>query len=107
MDLVGNAYEWVNTRYDDLDLISSGATGFPLIFEDVYPYPYRADDGREEDESIDQFYNKLLNSQLYTLRVVRGGSWDYTFTILRGSARDWFYPDNGFNIGGFRCARSD
>ncbi|MDZ4764130.1 MAG: SUMF1/EgtB/PvdO family nonheme iron enzyme, partial [Chloroflexota bacterium] len=47
LDLSGNVLEWVSTIYD----------------QDRYPYPYRADDGREDIQDANN------------ARVVRGGSW--------------------------------
>jgi len=71
MDMLGNVWEWVSTIYK--------------------PYPYRADDGRENasDTSSD--------------RVIRGGSLndDFIYSTLRTKAA----PSNSGHILGFRCAR--
>ncbi len=74
LDLAGNVWEWVSSVYK--------------------PYPYRANDGREDPYSTD-------------LRVLRGGSWD---TSDRNYARaanrsvGWLSDQNGSL--GFRCAQS-
>jgi formylglycine-generating enzyme required for sulfatase activity len=53
-DLTGNVWDWTSTIYD----------------QERFPYPYRADDGREDPEGD-------------AIRVVRGGSWNRD----RGNAR--------------------
>lgn len=98
LDMSGNVYEWTSTRYDDLDywLETHDLQG-------LFPYPYRLDDGREEDETYEEYKSRW---QIYTLRVVRGGSWSYTDTALRGSARSWLDAGLYYPYVGFRCARS-
>lgn len=74
LDLAGNVSEWCSTQYR--------------------PYPYRADDGREELEGD-------------ATRVLRGGTWVFrNEEAFRSANRDWFYPDNVCYAWGFRVARS-
>lgn len=57
-------------------------------------YPYSAGDGREDIENgID-------------VRVLRGGSFNITTSLLRSADRYRYFPDNGSDYYGFRCARS-
>ena len=71
-DMAGNIWEWTSSLYR--------------------PYPYQADDGREDSKSQDK-------------RVVRGGSWEDGPRTLRVSCRAHNSPSSrNFNVG-FRCAR--
>ncbi|MFQ5575515.1 MAG: formylglycine-generating enzyme family protein [Anaerolineae bacterium] len=70
VDMVGNVWEWVSSLY--------------------LPYPYRADDGREDAASG-------------RWRVLRGGSWVNDSTVANAIARldgDFLF----YNNVGFRCA---
>lgn len=74
LDMTGNVWEWVDSIYA--------------------PYPYDADDGREDMDESPEF------------RIQRGGSWgnlniDYLHTTFRHSS----YPDYYGYSAGFRCAR--
>ncbi len=78
-DLSGNVWEWTSTIYLSSD----------------FPYPYDADDGREDPDDEERS------------RVIRGGSFfvDDAFE-LRSSFRNFLEPDNGEDgTVGFRCAR--
>ncbi len=79
-DMSGNAWEWVSTIYNP----------------DRYPYPYTADDGRE-----DQTYNPGW------VRVVRGGSSYAEPFSVRAAFRGQSWPEAELNyrFTGFRCAR--
>ncbi|MBN1679960.1 MAG: SUMF1/EgtB/PvdO family nonheme iron enzyme [Anaerolineae bacterium] len=76
LDMSGNVWEWTSTINE--------------------AYPYRADDGRED------------NSDANSSRVLRGGSFfDDSSDSLRAAFRNWNHPGlEYFNIFGFRCARS-
>jgi len=74
-DMSGNVWEWVSTIYD------------------AFPYPYDADDGREDD-----------NDQSST-RVIRGGSFYDIEAALRTMDRSRNSPDFDFVFFGFRCVR--
>lgn len=79
LDLSGNVWEWVSSIYD----------------RDRFPYPYKGDDGRED------------NNDTNSLRVLRGGSWVGTpASLLRASNRFRFDPGGVNGSIGFRCARS-
>ena len=71
-DMAGNVSEWTSTVYR--------------------PFPYRADDGRENLRSKDT-------------RVVRGGSYRNDPRHLRASSRKDVPPEAGGSSVGFRCAR--
>lgn len=58
-DLSGNVWEWTTSLYQ--------------------PYPYRADDGRNNIEAEGK-------------RVVRGGSWNYAHWFARCACRYWYTP---------------
>lgn len=79
-DMAGNVWEWTSTIYD----------------QSRFPYPYTADDGREDPNDT--------TSQ----RVIRGASWyDGTDYYARSSNRGRLGPSiQDFNIG-FRCVRDD
>lgn len=70
-DMSGNVWEWTHSQYK--------------------PYPYQADDGREDEEISEK-------------RVLRGGSYNRYPIYARCSYRDYYYPVNCFNYIGFRVA---
>jgi formylglycine-generating enzyme required for sulfatase activity len=71
--MAGNLFEWVSSLY--------------------MPYPYDANDGREDMSSSHD-------------RVLRGGSWYLNESYVRSSYRDKNPPADTFNAIGFRCART-
>lgn len=73
LDMAGNLWEWTSSLY--------------------WPYPYRADDGREDPSASGW-------------RVLRGGTWVYTAWQCRTSQRYRYTPETCFDIAGFRCAAS-
>ena len=79
-DMAGNVWEWTSTIYD----------------QERFPYPYTADDGRED------------MSDTTIQRVMRGSSWyDGTEYWARASNRGRLGPSiQDFNIG-IRCVRDD
>jgi formylglycine-generating enzyme required for sulfatase activity len=78
LDMNGNVWEWVSTIYD----------------QDRFPYPYKADDGRES------------NTDTNSARGLRGGSWFSNDNHVRAALRFRSNPSNRVTIGGMRCARS-
>ena len=79
-DLTGNTLEW-----------TSSASGQDLD-DTEFPYPYDADDGREETETTADM-----------LRVSRGGSWPSVHTYALAPFRDPAHPgrrnfDNGVRV---------
>ena len=76
-DMSGNIWEWVSTIYDTTE----------------FPYPYDANDGREDLERRD------------VLRGIRGGSFRSSQDSLRTSNREGEHPFFSSNSIGIRCAR--
>ncbi len=72
-DMVGNVWQWT--------------TSLPM------PYPYRADDGREDPEDSGE-------------RVTRGGMFAFGPAVSRANVRSKFAPDDKAISVGFRCATS-
>ena len=75
-DLTGNAYTWTLSVYDQAQ----------------FPYPYQADDGRENIRSAAR-------------RVLRGGSWSNVDFSARASFRLFNNPVNRSRSRGFRVCR--
>ncbi|HEX2907466.1 MAG TPA: formylglycine-generating enzyme family protein, partial [Phototrophicaceae bacterium] len=74
LDLSGNVWEWASSAYQ--------------------PYPYQADDGREDSNGTD------------VQRVLRGGSWFNVYpSNFRAASRSRDTTDHRNNIRGFRCVR--
>lgn len=73
LDLAGNVWEWTSSL--------------------VWPYPYQADDGREDPQAAGD-------------RIMRGGSWyDYPW-YMRSTERIGTVPTWTYDFVGFRCAVS-
>ncbi len=83
LDMVGNASEWTSTLWGG------------RVAESDYPYPYQAQDGRENLEAEGTIY-----------RIFRGGSYESSLNDLRCSARNWYVPDNKDRRRSFRLALS-
>lgn len=73
LDMAGNVWEWTSTKHK--------------------PFPYRADDGREEPGGGDE-------------RVPRGGGWNFGSPGARTCNRYGLGPDLRINALGFRLAKS-
>ncbi|MBA3945516.1 MAG: SUMF1/EgtB/PvdO family nonheme iron enzyme [Herpetosiphonaceae bacterium] len=73
LDLAGNVLEWTGSVYG--------------------PYPYDADDGREQPTEVAR--------KRFTLR---GGSWNFNPIFLRAANRDFGSPDDRIGNVGFRLA---
>ncbi len=76
-DIAGNVWEWVQ------DCWHKNFNGAPV-------------DGRAWEEARDSECS---------VRVLRGGSWNYPTRFVRSSNRDWNWPDTRHNFIGFRLAR--
>lgn len=81
-DMAGNVWEWTSTAYNEAD----------------FPYPYDHDDGREEHP---------FQNLIYSIRVLRGGSWGSMPDGVRASVRrgGLYARTSGIDIG-FRCVRN-
>jgi serine/threonine-protein kinase len=88
LDMAGNVWEWVYDAFLEVD---------PLLFKDFKNYyaisPY------ENPQGVDQA------SSAY--RVMRGGSWNWTWGVGRVTYRLWFGLDDAYDGVGFRCAMSE
>lgn len=73
-DMTGNVWEWTSTVYR--------------------PYPYRANDGREDRQDISSC-------------VLRGGSWIYDPRNTRAACRNYALPDSWGASDGFRLVVRD
>ena len=74
LDMIGNVQEWTSSLYQ--------------------PYPYNAQDGREN------------GTDTSNARVLRGASWSSTLAFLSATNRVYDSPTTAINYYGFRCARS-
>jgi formylglycine-generating enzyme required for sulfatase activity len=81
-DMAGNVWEWTRSLWENEK-------------EKQYPYPYKPDDGRE-DES--------LGRTIY--RVLRGGAYYNDSVRACCAGRNWYYPVDRDDNWGFRCACS-
>lgn len=77
-DLSGNVYSWTTSIYD----------------QEAFPYPYRADDGREDMERTS------------VRRVLRGGSWGNGQSNARAAFRSGSNPNGRSDSSGFRLVVS-
>jgi len=73
-DMHGNAWEWCSSK--------------------VEPYPYRADDGREDPTDAD------------SRRILRGGGWSFSGYYCRSAGRRFSVPTNCLYYAGFRVCIS-
>jgi formylglycine-generating enzyme required for sulfatase activity len=73
VDMTGNTWEWTSSLYQ--------------------PYPYHAEDGREDATALAH-------------RVVRGGSWGLTELGAHARCRDYLVPAVRLNVLGLRVVRS-
>lgn len=91
-EMLGNEWEWTQTRYGRHD--NDKSTG-RWVFDPLYSYPYRPDDGREQ-----------LDGDVDMARVLRGGSWANDERWLRCACRDGYNPHVDVVYFGFRVVVS-
>jgi formylglycine-generating enzyme required for sulfatase activity len=85
LDMGGNVWEWVHDAFIETDPFTS------------YPNYYAI-----SPESNPQGVDPAISSY----RVMRGGSWNWTFGVGRSAYRLWYGLDDPHDGVGFRCARS-
>jgi formylglycine-generating enzyme required for sulfatase activity len=90
--MVGNIWEWVSSLWGRYDR-ERPEKYTNLVFDPLFTYPYRPDDGREN-----------LTADMWWLRVERGGGWNNA--QLRCTSRNRRYPNYSFNVVGFRVCMS-
>lgn len=83
-DLTGNVFQWTNSSYGPR----------PGSSADIFGYPYRADDGREDP-----------TSDAGVRRVLRGGGWGNDAINARTAFRFGLRPDYRGHYVGFRVLR--
>ena len=85
LDMGGNVWEWVHDAFQETD---------PFLFPEVKNYyavsPYKNPQGVDPTTTI--------------YRVLRGGSWNFTYGFGRAAYRLWFPLYDKYDGMGFRCA---
>jgi len=85
LDMGGNVWEWVNDAFIETD---------PFTDSQNYYAISPASNPPGVDPAISEY------------RVMRGGSWNFTFGFGRGAYRLWYGLDDSYDGVGFRCAGS-
>lgn len=86
LDMGGNVWEWVHDAFIEVDPSNSSIQNYYAISEPNNP--------QGVDPSTTEY------------RVMRGGSWNYTFGFGRAAYRLWFGKDDPYDGVGFRCAQT-
>jgi len=87
LDMGGNVWEWVHDAFIEVDPLAGTIQNYYVTS------PYKNPQG--VDPAISEY------------RVMRGGSWDWTFGVGRVTYRLWFGLDDSYEGVGFRCAVSE
>jgi formylglycine-generating enzyme required for sulfatase activity len=86
LDMGGNVWEWVNDAFIETDPFTNTVNYYAV--SPTYNPP-------GVDPTITEY------------RVIRGGSWNFTFGFGRSSYRLWYGKDDTYDGVGFRCASSE
>ena len=92
-DMAGSLREFTSTIYDTVTVNG----------ERKFPYPYNATDGREDLANTGTSTNVQTRDSDTTIRVVRGGSFDFGIEKATLTIRNTEYWDFLWNDYGFRC----
>ncbi|HJS17213.1 MAG TPA: formylglycine-generating enzyme family protein [Anaerolineales bacterium] len=87
LDMGGNAYEWVHDAFIEVDPTDASIQNYYAVSPLVNPMGV--------DPAITEY------------RVLRGGSWNWTYGFGRAAYRLWFGKDDKYDGTGFRCAVSE
>ena len=86
LDMAGNVWEWVHDAFLEVDPLTPTIKNYYAISPEANP--------------------QGVDPKLSDYRVVRGGSWNYTFGFGRSAYRLWYGLDDSYDGIGFRCAQS-
>lgn len=86
LDMGGNVWEWVNDAFIETDPFTDSQNYYAI--SPIYNPP-------GVDPAISEY------------RVMRGGSWNFTFGFGRGAYRLWYGQYDSYDGVGFRCASSE
>ena len=86
-DMAGNVWEWVHDAFVEVDPLTSTIVNYYAISPTANP------------QGVDPAMSEY--------RVMRGGSWNWTFGYGRSAYRLWYGKDDRYDAVGFRCAVSE
>ncbi|MEW5942122.1 MAG: formylglycine-generating enzyme family protein [Chloroflexota bacterium] len=87
LDMGGNVWEWAHDAFIEVDPLSASIQNYYAVS------PYANPQG--------------VDPAISAYRVMRGGSWNWTFGVGRATYRLWFGLDDAYDGVGFRCALSE
>ena len=87
LDMAGNVWEWVHDAFIEVDPLTATIVNYYAISPSANP--------QGVDPGITEY------------RVMRGGSWNWTFGYGRSAYRLWYGKDDRYDAIGFRCAVSE
>lgn len=87
LDMAGNVWEWVHDAFLEVDPLTATIVN------------YYATSPKDNPQGIDPSTSEY--------RVMRGGSWNWTFGYGRSAYRLWYGKDDRYDAVGFRCAVSE
>jgi formylglycine-generating enzyme required for sulfatase activity len=86
LDMAGNVWEWVHDAFIEVDPLTPSIKNYYAISPPANP--------------------QGVDPKLSAYRVIRGGSWNWTFGSGRAAYRLWYGLDDSYDAVGFRCAQS-